>query len=164
MREYEAAMAYHERAIELAQEIGYPLGMIRPYTHFGGSHRRRGDLGTALTFYQKALDISRQAGSYEDTIFGLLNLGWVNYRLDGDRETAFGYFQSALEMAERTEFKFAIGRCYHVLAETYLSEGDSQQALTYFQELARLAVETGYRLFGEVADKRIKEIEKEAQE
>jgi hypothetical protein len=42
-----------------------------------------------------------------------------------------------------------------------LSEGDSQQALMYFEKLARLALETGYKLFGEAADRKIKEIKKE---
>jgi hypothetical protein len=49
------------------------------------------------------------------------------------------------------------------LAEAYLSEGDSQQALINFEKLARLALETGYKLVGEAADRRIKEIEKEVQ-
>jgi tetratricopeptide (TPR) repeat protein len=158
MEEYEVAMAYHEQAIELAEEIGYPLGTIRPCTHIGGSHRRRGDLDTALTFYQRALAISRQAGSHEDTLFGLINVGWAKYLLDGDSETALSHFQSALEMAEQTGFKFAIGRAYAVLAETYLSEGDSQQALAWFEKLANLAIETGYRLFGEVAKRSIEGI------
>jgi tetratricopeptide (TPR) repeat protein len=158
MDEDEKALAYHEKAIELAKEIDYPRGMIRPYTHIGGGHRRNGDLQTALRFYQKALDISEEVDSREDTVFGLANVGWTAYRLDGDFETALGRFQRALEIAEAMDFKFAIGRAYHVLAELHSSAGDGERALEYFEKLAQLSEQTGYKIFSGVASKRIKEI------
>jgi tetratricopeptide (TPR) repeat protein len=158
MKEYEKAMAYHERAIELAEEIGYPRGTIRPYTHIGGGHRRNGDLRTALTFYRKALSIAQEIDSYENIVFGLANVGWTMYRLDGDFETAWGCFRRALELAEGMDFKFAIGRAYHVLGALYFNEGDMERALEYFEKLARLAVETGYKFFSGPANRHIQEI------
>jgi tetratricopeptide (TPR) repeat protein len=127
-------------------------------THIGGSHRRSGDLQRALTYYQEALDISQTVSSHEDIIFGLINVGWAAYRLDGDPEIALGHVRRALAMAEQAGFQFAIGRAYHALAEICFSEGDGDQAWSYFQKLVRLSEETGYKVLSDPAHRRMVEI------
>lgn len=157
--EREKALAHYQQAIELAQEVDYPLGVVRPYTHIGGYHRRDGDPETALSFYQKALNVSQEVGCSEDIVFGLCNVGWAAYKQDQDFERALEHFQRALDMAQGMDFKFAIGRAYHVLAELYADAGDDARALEYFKKLARLGAENGYRIFASVSDKRMAEIE-----
>jgi tetratricopeptide (TPR) repeat protein len=162
MKAYEKAMAYYEQAIGLAEEIDYPLGLTRPYTHIGGSHRRNGDLQTALTYYQKALTINQEIGNCEGIVLGLDNVGWATYRLGGDFEAALKHFQRALELAEQMDFKFAIGRTYHVLGELFFREGDGAQALEYFERMAQLSLETGYKSLLGLANSRIEEINQDA--
>lgn len=157
-QEDDRAMACYKRAISISDEIDFPQGMIRPYTHIGGYHRRNGNLPAALDYYQKALTISEEIKDQENVVFGLCNVGWFAYRQDGEKEKALARFNRALGIAKRLDFKFAIGRVYHVLAELFWNEGDSDQALAYFEKLSQLAHGVNYKMLSDQADRRIAEI------
>jgi tetratricopeptide (TPR) repeat protein len=79
-------------------------------------------------------------------------------------EEAKGLAQDKLTLATalyhlgEIDFKFAIGRACHVLAELHLSAGHRERALGYFEKLAQLSAQTGYKMFSGVANKRIEEI------
>ena len=114
-----------EKAIQLLERAHQkgPSGLV--YGSLGFLYIQAGDAEKALAFNREALDYDD-----EDPVI-LDNLGQIHYRLLGDKETARGYFEKALEFKDNQ-----IDTLYF-LSRYDLEEGNTAAAVEKLEKAAQ---------------------------
>ncbi len=84
------AIEYAQKALSLAQETDYPLGIARGYERIATAHFQLGNNELAESNYLKAREANERAGNYEIEGSVLYNLGNIQYELGNyDQSTSY---------------------------------------------------------------------------
>ena len=134
--EYEKALEYYGKALEVAERV---LGNDHPltattYNNMAGVYKAQGDYEKALEYYGKALEVAeRVLGNDHPLTATMYNNMALVYQAQGDYEKALEYYGKALEVRERV-----LGRdhpytatAYNNMAGVYKAQGDYEKALEY---------------------------------
>ncbi len=126
----EAALAAHERALELRRELGLRPAQGISLTALGAAHLRRGDIPSALVAFSAAEVILGEHGQGPDLAWPLLGRGRALGRL-GRHVEARAPLKLALELrlAEADPLAVAIARTALGWNELALGRVDSAEAL-----------------------------------
>lgn len=153
------ALEYYDKAIKISEDISYMHGMTRPLTHIGVYHRRQGDWEKALHYYEKALVINEKIGFKEGKVFAHGNVGQAKYNLENDFDTSMSHCLKALTFANELDFKLAIGRTLYLISNLYQANGNREKAIEYYGRTIDAVQKVGYKVFEELAQKQLREIE-----
>ncbi|CAF4031163.1 unnamed protein product [Rotaria sp. Silwood1] len=137
--QYNEAVAYHRRALELKQETLSNDHPHLPYSHngLGEALRQRGDFDEALIHYQKALDLWRKqygGDDHENVAMCLHNIGTIHGERDELTE-ALKYFFQALQIMDRClpNIHPMVAKTLKNIGSVFGLFGQSEQALKAFE-------------------------------
>jgi len=80
---------------------------------------------------QDALTLSKRAGTTQQTIQAMINLGICQY-MQGENTEAFTYYYEAKEIAERIGSKYLLGKIYNNIGAVYFNLGDYNRTLEFY--------------------------------
>ncbi|MFQ5580624.1 MAG: tetratricopeptide repeat protein [Nitrospiria bacterium] len=111
--------------------------MVDPYSHIrqGNDAFSRGDYGSALSFYLKAVQGVRKDSDPLADLYG--NIGNV-YGVIGRTNEAVGYYKKALDILRRLEDYGRLGITYVNIGNLYADEGDAEKGIFYYKQGALL--------------------------
>ena len=116
--------------------------MAQNYSHLGVNYYYRGDFETAITYYQKALDINRLIENEKEEAINLGNLGEV-YNGLSEPGKALEYFNQSKAIMERLEFNSGLIFVYYSMGESYAALGQYETSLDYYQKSIDLMDQVG---------------------
>ncbi len=156
--DWKQAEAYTSRALSAYREVGNDFSMAKALILSGHLHRRRGDLGVALSYYERAEEVARSGGFGREVVLALE--GRSEVLLEQNRlEEADEVLRDALALAEEVaprgdlagEVRLRMGR---LLLARGLGTEAARMALSSYARAMRLgdSVEAGaaLRLYGKV--------------
>ncbi|UBF26642.1 tetratricopeptide repeat protein [Kovacikia minuta CCNUW1] len=145
----ERAMAFHQRALEIAQEAGDNACVIANLNHLSRTCIDQKNFPAAISHSQRALVLSRQNGDRLGEANALTNLGYsevLNARQQQQvepeaYETAIEYLKQGLKLSEQSANSlpdsFAARQsqalCYNSLGIAHVVLGQLQPALAYLE-------------------------------
>lgn len=141
-RDWDAAMQYLERALELFEELGNRQEALKAATQLASLFHELGEQRTALERAQAALEDARELGNREQ-VAGLLHLSGVVRHAEGDLLAARRDLEDALTLAREIGRRELLWRLHHDLGRMLLDCGELETAR---RELMR-AVAIGRRIW-----------------
>lgn len=133
------ALEHYKKQIQLAENMG--LAEADGYTGLGWVHLKLENYTMALSHFQEALRISRQASDFEALTFVMINLGKLYQNL-GNYTMAKEHFLQALEACKEDGYnhiRSLIG-VYSFFGKNYYLSHDITQARYYYQKAQQLLV------------------------
>ena len=140
--DYQKAIEYHKKALEIAKRIGNTVDQARCCTNLGTMYLELGDYQKVREYIQRALDLTK---SIKD-IFTLSDLSrqfGVLFRILGDYQKAIEYHDKALEIAKRIGDAVGESFCYRSLGLEYGHLRDYQKAIEYHDKALEIAKRIG---------------------
>ncbi len=142
MGEYDKAIDYHARHLELATKIGDIAGQSHALGNLGITYRSLRDYDKATKYHTHQLELAQQMGDIQDQANSLDNLG-LAYDRWGEYHKAIDYFTRTLELAQQmgdiqgqTKALGNLGIAYHRL-------GEYPQAIYFHSRYLELARQIG---------------------
>ncbi|MFT4929303.1 MAG: tetratricopeptide (TPR) repeat protein, partial [Phenylobacterium sp.] len=133
-RQFEQAMDYFEQALAISQ--GDDLMRAKITSRLGIMADSQGEHKQAEVHFSEAFVVFLASGDWPNTILGLINLGWSNYR-HGDLAKALKYYHQALSFAIKTGSAGLKVNALTKIGNVYGRMGDIDQAI-HFIDLALL--------------------------
>lgn len=146
----ERAIAFHQEALEIAQQAGDRPCEIANLNHLSRTYITRKEFSEAISYSQRALVFARQSGDRLGEANALTNLGYsevLNARqresMDPDEyQTAVSYLKQGLKLLEQSATSeldnFATRQtqalCYNSLGIAHVILGQLQMALAYLEK------------------------------
>jgi tetratricopeptide (TPR) repeat protein len=145
--EYREAVAVLDHAIELADgdvsmgaggTFGCPYGYCLMFK--GGYVLYLGELEHGRDLIERGIKIARQHGDIESTGWGYMHLTTYSF-LAGEPDTALGYAQQSLEIAERIGDALSRAMAWHFLGLAERTRGEWQRAIEAVEHSAAIVRE-----------------------
>jgi serine phosphatase RsbU (regulator of sigma subunit) len=133
------ARAYFLTALQLAESLEDHNSVGSATLNLGEIYYKKGELDTALYYYERALESSRMSGP-ESTPFTMTQIGKV-YMQRKDYDTAIAMQKEAYEIARSSEANLAMISSLQGLAETYARQGDISSAISAYKSAEKIAEE-----------------------
>ncbi len=140
----EKAIQYYEKALAIAQEIGYRKGEGADLGNLGIAYSHLGQVEKAIQYYEKALAITQEIGDRRGEGNALGNLGNAYSDL-GQVEKAIQYYEKALAIAQEIGDRRGEGNRLVYLGLAYSDLGQVEKAIQYYEKALATAQEIGYR-------------------
>lgn len=142
--DYEQALAYFERSLRIAEELGNASGMALSLHEIGIIYQHRGEYQKALEYYHRSLTIKEELGKQSEMASTLLQIGNIQREL-GDHEQALAYFQRTLQIAEESANRSVLAKVLHHIGMIHQQQNNDEEALAYYQNSLKLMEELGDR-------------------
>lgn len=139
--EWDSALYYCEKAIEIGEYANYPQEIFRILYWQGIAYYRKGVIEKALQSYLKALELAKKVNSRMQV--DILNDIGVLYKSQGDYLKAIEYFQRNLEFVEANKDSVLIGRTLNNMANVYFSYGVYTKAIEYYERATNIFMRLG---------------------
>jgi predicted ATPase len=137
--DYARAIEHHRQSLDLAEKLptedSDPLRM-QTYIDLANVYTEKGECGTAVDFYQRAMDIGIRTRSIRDVATALNNLGDVHLKMD-ECDVAAEYFEKALSTFKQTGTVMDIVVTLCNLGESCARCRDIERAQAYSDEAMR---------------------------
>ena len=140
--QFQTAIEYHQRHLEIANEAGDKAGEGGSYSNLGNAYDALGQFQTAIEYHQRHLEIAKEVGDKAGEGRSYGNLGNAYHGL-GQFQTAIEYHQRRLEIAKEVGDKAGEGRSYGNFGNAYYGLGQFQTAIEYHQRHLEIAKEVG---------------------
>jgi tetratricopeptide (TPR) repeat protein len=108
--------------------------------NLGYGETTKGNLSSALEYYNRSLALEREIGNKKDEAFILNNIADI-FETQGNIATALKYYQESLRMHEQAKNKQGIAQAYNNLGFIYSTQDDLDKALDYYQKSYKLKKE-----------------------
>lgn len=127
------ALEHYKKQIQLAESL--EIAEANGYTGLGWVHLKLENYTMALSHFQEALRISRQANDFQALTFALINLGKLYQNL-GNYTLAKEHFLQALEACKADGYDHirALIGVYSFLGRNYYLSDDVAQARAYYKQ------------------------------
>jgi tetratricopeptide (TPR) repeat protein len=142
--EFDTALKYHEKALELDEELGIKEGMAPDLGDIGIVYQTKGELDKALEYFKKALKLDKELGIKEGMATHIGNIGVV-YGTKGDLDKALEYFETALKLNEELGRKEEKTNQLGNMGNIYRTKGELDKALEYYEKALKLYEEFGIK-------------------
>jgi class 3 adenylate cyclase/tetratricopeptide (TPR) repeat protein len=142
--EFDRALAYANRGIELAQEIQNPFAEAAAYQYRGSFQAQHGDWAHAIADYESARRVAERAGDlFRIYIVKFWEAG--AHTMAGNASRGRTLAEEGFALAERIGTKFALAQGKVSFAESLLALGELDEVCRVCQETITLTVEEGDR-------------------
>jgi len=132
------ALAWAQKAFELAERLGASAVLARCYNDLGTLGLKSGEFEKSLGYYKKGLKIALENNLVGDAVTLYNNLCNV-YLATGKFQKTFETAQKASEFAKKAGSPYGLTWINSVLAECYLGAGDIQKAISIYEDVLALA-------------------------
>ncbi len=148
MGEYEISNQYYQKALEIRKRILAPdhIDFAQTYTNMAVNCLETGDCENAMKLFREAETIIFKVYGYDHpkTSDALNNMGSAFHCL-GRFDSAFVYFNKALEIRKKLNIPIGIANSYNNIGACYKEKGDYDLALSYYQQAVEIIKTTfGY--------------------
>lgn len=130
---YPQALALHDLARKLAQQLGDQAGIARALNSLGNAYWAQGDYEPAQAHFQQSLALSESLGDKAAVAGTLRNLGNLQF-VQGNWEQAAELFRRGLQLSETLGDRLGVARGLGSLGVVTDAQGDFAQALEYYQQ------------------------------
>jgi len=140
------ALSYARKALELAQELNYELGIATSLNDIGVIYRIRGQFDEALSKFVDAFRIYSKLNDREGIAKVLNNIGTI-YSLKADYEKALENYLKSYAIFKKLDAPGRIVGILNNIGNVYKEKNEDQKALEYYQEALQLQKEIGHQEF-----------------
>jgi len=137
MSQYEKAMNYVKKALQISREIGDKPGEAKALNNIGLIYGDKGEQDEALQYYQDALKIFREIGDKLGEAKALNNIGLI-YGDKGEQDEALQYHQDALKIFREIGDKLGEAKALNNIGLIYGDKGEQDEALKYHQDALKI--------------------------
>jgi tetratricopeptide (TPR) repeat protein len=117
--QHDEALVYHQKALELRQQLNDQHGLISSYRNIGNIYLRHfDDLQNASEFLQTAFDIAQRLALYEERVFTQMSLSELAEK-QGDIDRARRYRLDNVQLARRIQNPMLLGEQLADLSDFY---------------------------------------------
>ena len=133
---WEQARSYWQKAIGLADNLGWDQGRLEGYKGMGIHYRMKGSLTDAADYFHRGLALSEQIKDYryQSDCYQALALA---YSSAGDFEKSLENHKMALKLIDTTDRKRLLN-CLNEIGNTYFDAHKFALALGYYQKCLRI--------------------------
>ncbi|WP_083617834.1 tetratricopeptide repeat protein, partial [Planktothrix serta] len=142
--QYSQAIKYHEKSLEIVQEIGDRRGIAASLGNLGNAYDSLGQYQRAIDFHQQSLEIEQEIGNRRGVAASLGSLGNA-YQSLGQYQRAIDFHQQSLEIKQEIGNRSGVATSLNNLGNAYNSLGQYQQAIDFCQQSLEIAQEIGNR-------------------
>lgn len=128
--EADTAIIYSEKALKIAQNADWEIGIYQSYINLGNIYLQRNDYSLALEYYLKSLAVAEQM-SYGLGVAISLNNSGIVYQEQKMYPEAISYYQQAFRKFEQLGRKGGMAVALTGMAEVYKFQKDFKKALEY---------------------------------
>ncbi|NJN55592.1 MAG: tetratricopeptide repeat protein, partial [Anaerolineae bacterium] len=153
-KSYDEALAYAQRALELAEEINHIRLTTSVHATIGEIYAEMESFSQAEPHLQTSLALARQHQIAYIEMYSQLLLGRMCNQ-QHNPQAARPYLQAALTLAEQISVRQDTAVCHQALTQTYQLLGDFAQALTHFEAFHRIQQE----IFNDESDQRLRSLQ-----
>jgi tetratricopeptide (TPR) repeat protein len=136
--DYEQAITFAQKGIELAQILRDNLSLTLVMNHLARVYRSRGDYARAIRYYEEVIQIARQNNNDEELAHSYGSKGLTYWHLK-EFENALGDLQSAQEMFIKLNNKRRVGHTFNNMGLVYTDLGLHSPALFHFEKALAIA-------------------------
>ncbi len=122
---------YANKAIGLAQEIGYVEGGIDPLFSIGYVNVFKGNFDVSERLFKKMEKLSDTKEYRKGKAQALFGLGWLNTYF-GKNDTGLEYLLESLRLAEELGASELVSSNYGVMGIVYMKKADYRSAMEYY--------------------------------
>lgn len=136
-------MDYAQRALAIAERIGYIKGKGDALNNIGYVYHNSGDIVKAMENFQQAYSVCKSINYLGGIASSLNNTGWIYYNI-GNVSKGLENFQQALLIDEKfndVESKVGVGTLLNNIAFIYQAQKDYAKALDYYQRSCNVRAE-----------------------
>lgn len=134
----DTALAYNEKALEIATALNDKKLLSRCYHSFGNIYYYKGDYADALNNYFKSLKLNEELGDKKAIASSFNNIGNV-YWLQGKNEEALEFYFKDLEVSEELGDKINEAKTLGNIGLIYDAKKEYDKALDYYFKSAELS-------------------------
>lgn len=127
----DSTLAYVNKSLELAKQIGHQKGVAEGYNILGILHVRKSDYLQALDYYKNAAEFCEKSKNQLLLAMVLANTGVVHIRR-GDYAQALKYQLQSLKINEDIGQQNGIANAHLSIGAVYMSLADTSEALRHY--------------------------------
>ncbi|GAB4376559.1 MAG: hypothetical protein Kow0075_03780 [Salibacteraceae bacterium] len=127
------AEKYSNRALFLAEKLGYKRGVALAYNNLGIINYYRAIYNVALSYHDRSLELMTEIGDKQGMAGSHNNKGAV-YTQKGDYAEAIAEYLSSIKLLEEIGDKEGVGKSYNNIGLVYYLQGDYAQAKGYYNK------------------------------
>jgi len=139
-KDNEKAFEYYQKALEIANEINYKVGVIKCLNAIGNIYGYKGENAKAIEYCQKAFKQAEELNNKLEMAKCLRNISQFNSQL-GNYEDALEGYKKALIYLKELDEKYLIAGCLHNMGTIYSAQGNNPLALEHYQYALEIATE-----------------------
>lgn len=146
LKEYDNALERYFKASDLLNQLDadgedkqVALRKATLYNNIGNVYQTKGDIQSAIEYYENSLAIARASDVKRIMGIALNNLGKLHFMDIQEYDKAIGYINEGLKVRLEEEDKAEIAKSYNVLSNYYRATGDLKKA----KESVEIALEYG---------------------
>ena len=139
---YDAALEYYGRALEISQELEQRIQTARISANMGVVYRRLGQYEEALDRYLSTLEIWEESNNKPALAVMYLNLGGLYYQLD-DYDEALSFSERSLALNEELGRQQGIADALVNIGDVHLVKGEYDEAFEAFNRSMKMEEEIG---------------------
>jgi len=127
----ESGIDYGNRALDLANELNYRIGIAEALKNIGANLRENEAYDKAIEYYLKSLEIKEELGDNKG-VASIYNSIGIIYRNLKEYDKALENYSKSLEIRESIGDKQGIARLYNNIGIIYKNLRDHEKALEYY--------------------------------
>jgi len=127
------AEKYSNRALFLAEKLGYKRGIAKAYNNLGIINYYKAIYNVALSYHDRSLEIMTEIGDKKGMAGSHNNKGAV-YTQQGDYSMAIEEYVRSIRILQEMGDDEGVGRSYNNIGLVYYLQGDFDQARNYYQK------------------------------
>ena len=136
--DYLKAIYYHQKAYDVAKEIGDIHSEIYSLNMMGVGYRRMDAVKSALEYHNKALNLAQNSaekdeGIYKNIAISHNSIGNIYLLLQRD-DLALKHFLEALKIEQKYNNTLGLAINFHNIGSIYERKGDDEKALKYYKK------------------------------
>jgi signal transduction histidine kinase len=132
-RNLNEAFRYMRMGLNTLKELNAEYELRGAYDNFGVLFEMRGDLDSAIIFYDRALDLKERSNDSIGIPFSLNNIGGA-YLIKGDAKSALPYFDRAYGIRMRRNDIFGIIENMTLFGDYYYKTSDYNTSINWYEK------------------------------
>ena len=136
---------YLQQSLALYEEVGNRMGVALLLFSIGHHYITvMGDIKKSLEYMHRSMTLYEEMGQTKTIMYFecIINLGWNNQQL-GELDTALGYYQSSLALAEEMGHKDGIATSIKFISHIQYFKGEVELAIDLNEQSLSMFEETG---------------------
>jgi tetratricopeptide (TPR) repeat protein len=140
--EWERAIEYYERSLEIGEKVGDEYEMAATFNNLGSVYQAKGEWDRAIECYERSLAITQEMGDGYAVARIFNNLGEV-YRVKGEWERAMEYYERSLAIREKVGDEHGMAATFNNVGSVYQAKGEWERAIEYYERSLAIMEKVG---------------------